>query len=188
MTLEFDHLVVCAETLDQGSEWVQSRLGALPVPGGKHAAFGTHNRLLAIGPRRFLEVLAVDPDAPAPPRPRWFGLDTDAMKARLRAGPALIHWVMRSGDIVDSLREYPEKVEILELSRGDFRWRIGVPPDGRLPCGGECHTLIQWLGDLHPGDRLPESGCTLEQLGRENGEAQFSTPSGRRTLPWSRVE
>ena len=48
--------------------------------------------------------------------------------------------------------------------------------------------LIQWQGDAHPGDRLLESGCTLLELGRDLGEAHFATPSGRRTLPWTRLE
>ena len=168
--------------------WIVSRLGAPMVPGGKHALMGTHNRLLALGHRRFLEVIAVDPEAPPPARPRWFALDAEATSARLDRGPALIHWVMRTDDIEAALRDYPQEVEVLDLARGEYRWRIGVPADGRLPCGGACPTLIQWLGDAHPADRLPESGCMLVDLGRDSGEAQFSTPSGRRTLPWGRLE
>lgn len=168
--------------------WIVSRLAAPMVPGGKHALMGTHNRLMSLGGRSFLEVIAIDPDAPSPARARWFGLDTEAMKTRLERGPALIHWVMRTDDIEGALRDYPEEVEILDLARGDYRWRIGVPRDGRLPCQGDYPTLIQWLGELHPGDRLPPSGCALLDLGREAREASFSTPSGRRTLPWSRLE
>jgi hypothetical protein len=182
--LEFDHLVVAARTLDEGARWIEGRLGVAPAAGGKHALMGTHNRLLSLGARRFLEVIAIDPEAAQPSRPRWFGLDTPGMHARLETGPALIHWVMRTDDIGKALREYPEAVEILALQRGDYRWRIGVPRDGRLPCDGACPTLIQWEGDLHPADRLPESGCMLLDLGRES-EAQFSTPAGRRALPWA---
>jgi hypothetical protein len=188
MSLEFDHLVVAARTIEEGSMWIVSRLSAPMVPGGKHAVMGTHNRLLSLGHRRFLEVIAVDPEATAPRRPRWFGLDSPAMKARLERGPALIHWVMRTDDIEGALRDDPEDVEILDLARGEYRWRIGVPRDGRLPGAGDRPTLIQWLGGLHPGDRLAESGVMLLDLGREANEAQFSTPSGRRTLPWSRLE
>jgi Glyoxalase-like domain len=155
--------------------------------GGKHALMGTHNRLLSLGSRRFLEVIAIDAEAPRPSRPRWFGLDTPAMAATLERGPALLHWVMRTGDIEGAVREYPERVEILDLKRGDYRWRIGVPRDGSLPCKGECPTLIQWQGELHPADRLPESGCTLLDLGR-GSVARFSTPGGARTLPWVQKE
>jgi hypothetical protein len=186
--LAFDHLVVAARTLEEGSMWIASRLGAAMAPGGKHALMGTHNRLLSLGHRQFLEVIAIDPEAPAPARPRWFALDTPAMNARLERGPALIHWVMRTDDLDAALGDYPQKVDVLDLERGDYRWRIGVPRDGGLPCAGDCPTLIQWLGDLHPGDRMPDSGCTLLDPGRAANEARFSTPSGKRTLPWSRLE
>lgn len=124
----------------------------------------THNRLLKIGAREFLEVIAVDPDAPPPARARWFALDAPEMQERLEQGPALIHWVVRSDDIERDVQECPEAVEILSLSRGDYRWRIGVPVDGHLPCGGRFATIIQWESALHPADRLPESGCRLVAL------------------------
>jgi hypothetical protein len=54
---------------------------------------GTHNRLLKLGAGRFLEVIAIDPEAPAPGRRRWFDLDAPFMRQRLARGPDLIHWV-----------------------------------------------------------------------------------------------
>jgi hypothetical protein len=36
---------------------------------------GTHNRLLKLGEGFYLELIAIDPQAPPPGRPRWFGLD-----------------------------------------------------------------------------------------------------------------
>ena len=48
-----DHLVVAAATLDEGVAWCERTLGVTPAPGGKHALFGTHNRLLAIGSAAF---------------------------------------------------------------------------------------------------------------------------------------
>ncbi|HXZ48233.1 MAG TPA: VOC family protein [Usitatibacter sp.] len=175
--------MVAARTLEEGAAWVASRLGAATVPGGKHALMGTHNRLLGLGGRRYLEVIAIDPEAPPPGRPRWYALDGPAMRARLERGPALIHWVVRVPDIERALQGYPERVEVLEAARGDLAWRIGVPADGRLPCGGACPTLIQWKGDAHPGDRLPPSGCELLDL-RTDGvlAATFSTPAGTGTL------
>ena len=47
MALALDHLVVAARTLEEGVAWVESRLGIAMGPGGKHAAMGTHNRLLS---------------------------------------------------------------------------------------------------------------------------------------------
>jgi hypothetical protein len=180
----FDHLVVAARTLDEGAAWVESKLGVAPVPGGKHPVMGTHNRLLFIGPRKFLEVIAVDPEAAAPGRPRWFDLDQPYMRDALESSPALIHWVERTDDLDRALREYAETVEVLALERGAYRWRIGVPRDGHLPAGGALPTLIQWEGGLHPSDALPDSGVRLERFDHASGrlEAAFTTPAGPRTL------
>ena len=183
--MELDHLIVAARALDEGAAWIEERLGVAPVPGGKHALMGTHNRLLGLGRRVYLEVIAIDPGAPAPARPRWFELDTPRMQQRLEYGPALIHWVMRTGAIEEDARSCPEPLEILSLARGDYRWRIGVPADGRIPCGGRCATLIQWEGNRHPADNLPDSGCRLLDLdtsGHSPG-ARIATPSGVRSLP-----
>jgi hypothetical protein len=184
MAFELDHLVVAARTLEEGAAWVEAALGVPTVAGGKHDLMGTHNRLLRLDARRYLEVIAIDPAAPAPARPRWFGLDERATRERLARGPVLLHWVARTPDIEAALRDYPEPVDVLDLARGDFAWKIGVPRDGRLPCAGACPTLIQWKGAAHPADRLPPSGCALPELRTEGGlRAVFSTPSGRRTLP-----
>ena len=180
---EFDHLVVAARTLDEGSAWVEAKLGVPMAEGGKHALMGTHNRLLSLGPGAFLEVIAIDPEAPAPARPRWFDLDAPAVRELLSRGPALIHWVERTDDLEAALADYSEPVEILSLSRGPYRWRMGVPRDGRLPGQGRQPTLIQWQGGLHPAQALPPSGCTLERFDRaQELVATFSTPSGMRTI------
>ena len=164
MEIRFDHLVIAAKRLEEGVDFVERRLGVTAGPGGKHDLMGTHNRLVALGPGRFLEVIAIDPDAPAPLQPRWFDLDQPSMQARLADGPALVHWVARTDDIEAAIAATtPSPPPILALSRGAFRWRIGVPLDGRLPRGGIAPTLIQWF-TRHPADVLPDSGCRLEAL------------------------
>lgn len=143
--------------------------------GGKHAAMSTHNRLLCLGEGRFLEVIAIDPDAPPPGRARWFELDEPQMQVRLARSPALIHWVVRTDEIETAIAAtaggHPE---ILSLERSGFRWRIGVPASGRLAQNGVSPTVIEWEGG-HPCDRLPESGCRLERL-------LLMHPQGKATL------
>lgn len=165
MTLRIDHLVVAARTLGEGAAWVAERLGTAPAGGGKHALMGTHNRLLGLGRDAYLEVIAIDPEASAPARKRWFALDTAAMKERLARGPALIHWVIRTDDIAASVAAAPVPMgEVTEASRGDYRWRITVPVDGSLPAEGAFPTLIQWEGERHPAAALAEAGCRIDSL------------------------
>ena len=169
--IELDHLVVAARTLEEGVAWVEARLGVAMGAGGKHALMSTHNRVLNLGSLRFLEVIAVDPEAPPPGRPRWFSLDEQEMIERLARGPALIHWVARSDDIERAVRSIgPGEAEILSLARNAFRWKMGVPRSGRLAQQGIVPTMIQWQ-DGHPCDAAPETGCRLERLVLRHPEA-----------------
>ena len=164
MPLAIDHIVIAARTLEEGASWVESRLGVAPAGGGKHELMGTHNRLLALGAHAYLEVIAIDPHSPPPSRVRWYSLDAPAMRARLERGPALIHWVASTSDIEGATARVPVDLgEIIEASRGGYRWRITVPRDGSLPASGVFPTLIQWEG-RSPAAALPDSGCRLESL------------------------
>jgi len=171
MQIRLDHLVIAARRLEEGVEWVERRLGGAAGPGGRHDLMGTHNRLFSLGPGRFLEVIAMDPEAAPPLQPRWFELDTPAMKSRLERGPAFIHWVARSDDIDAALEAMGgAKPQVLALSRGAFRWKIGVPADGSLPLSGIEPTVIQWFTQ-HPTEVLPDTGCRLESLVLRHPEA-----------------
>jgi hypothetical protein len=165
LSLALDHLVVASRTLEEGAAWLEARLGVAPVAGGRHASMGTHNRLLSLGPGAYLEIIAIDPQAPAPGRPRWFSLDEPAMRGRLAKSPGLAHWVVRTKDIAGAGEAVGGRIgEILCLERGEYRWRIGVPADGALPEGGAFPTVIEWQGDRHPAAALPDAGCRLEWL------------------------
>ena len=169
--LRFDHVVIAARALQEGVDWVERRLGVTVGSGGKHDVMGTHNRLLSLGPGRFLEVLAIDPEAQPPLQPRWFELDTPRMQQRLAKGPALIHWVVRAQDIDAALDAVGgERPEVLPLARGAFRWKIGVPADGHLGHAGLDPTIIQWFGQ-HPAEVLADSGCRLQSLVLHHPEA-----------------
>lgn len=166
-----DHLVVAADTLAQGVAWCESTLGVTPGPGGRHALFGTHNRLLSLAddrfPQAYLEIIAVDPEAPPPARPRWFGLDDEALQASLRESPRLLHAVVRSTRIdlhrkcLLALGHQPG--EPLRASRGTLSWQIAVRPDGALEAGGALPTLIQW-DSAHPTDTMLPSSVALRRL------------------------
>ncbi len=73
MNASIDHLVIAADSLEQNADWRAATFGDQPSGGGKHPLMGTHNRVIAISsesfPDCYLEVIAIDPDAPAPRRP-----------------------------------------------------------------------------------------------------------------------
>ncbi|WP_326540068.1 VOC family protein [Pseudorhodoferax sp.] len=160
-----DHLAITAPTLQAGSDAVFAQLGVRPQPGGQHARMGTHNLLLRLGEALYLEVIAVDPQAPAPARPRWFGLDALGGNAP----PRLACWVARTGDIAAAAAAAPLG-EVLPMSRGALQWRITVPADGSLPLGGAAPALIQWDTAVHPAATLPDQGCTLVALELQHPE------------------
>jgi hypothetical protein len=118
-----------------------------------------------LGPKSYIEVIAIDPDGAAPTQPRWFGLDNNAMQTRLMEAPRLIHWVARTDDIDAARRACPiDPGEARPMERGAFHWRITIPVDGHLPGDGIVPTLIQWSDARHPTDTMPETGVRLTAL------------------------
>ena len=170
LAVEPDHLVVAALALEQGCDWVEQLLGVRPQPGGKHLAMGTHNALLCVGPRFFLEVIAADPGGMKPARPRWFDLDEPRMKAALAEGPQLIHWVVRTADIDAVVARIPELGTVTPMARGEFRWRISIPEDGHRPGRGLVPTVIEWADARHPADGMPDTGLRLAAIAGEHPE------------------
>ncbi len=166
--LVFDHLVIAAASLRQGVGWVEGKLGVAVPPGGSHPRMGTHNHLTALGPASFLEVIAVDPAAEPPPRPRWFDLDEPAERARLEARPRLLTWVAATDDIEASLARAKaagaEMGRAVEMTRGDLTWLISIRDDGGLPEMGTLPVLIQWSQDAHPAGHMTDLGLRLDTL------------------------
>ena len=61
-----DHITVTAATLEAGARAVEQALGVRALSGGTHPRMGTHNLLLRLGDTLFLEIIAIQPEAPAP--------------------------------------------------------------------------------------------------------------------------
>jgi len=155
---EFDHIAVCCADLKVGVNALETALGVPLAGGGRHDSMGTHNCLLSLGGKDYLEVIAIDPDAPPPGRPRWFDLD------RFSGPPRPLAWVARTGNLETALAKYGAELgRPMDLERGPYRWRMAVPEDGRLPFDGLHPALIEWQGP-HPGPELPASGCRLRRL------------------------
>jgi hypothetical protein len=163
--LELDHIVIAARSLEQGAAFVRERLGVDIPAGGKHPLMGTHNCLMRLGSSAFLEVIAVDPSAERPARPRWYALDDPALRDRLSKSPQLIAWVLRSRTIGhDALIAGYSPDDIIPVSRGTLSWRLTVPADGSLPWGGAFPHLIQWDGGARPWEQMADRNVRLARL------------------------
>ncbi|RKF14921.1 VOC family protein [Roseovarius spongiae] len=165
--MELDHLAVACETLEEGQAAVEEALGVTLQQGGKHAHFGTHNMLLGLEDGLYLEVIAIDPEAPAPAWPRWFDLD------RFSGKPRLTNWICRTDDLAALRADLPEAGAPVPLERGDLRWTMAVPADGVLPYDNLFPPLIEWgAGVAHPAGALRPSGCRLARLVVSHPEAE----------------
>ncbi|MCM2341000.1 VOC family protein [Rhodoferax sp.] len=186
MKIHIDHLVVMANTLEQGVQWCEATLGVTPAPGGEHAQYGSHNRLFKIAtpshPLAYFEIIAINPAAKrlanATAR-RWFDMDEAALQAAVAMEPRLIHFVANTDDIqaaraalkAQGIERGPAVQASRHSRRGVLQWQITVREDGQRLFNGALPSLIQWgkTGDaeplrLHPRNSLPRSGVSLQSL------------------------
>ncbi|SHH92962.1 VOC family protein [Pollutimonas bauzanensis] len=157
-----DHIVVTAPSLTQGRDYLRQALGVEPQAGGEHPGMGTHNCLLRLGDDLYLEVIAADPQAPAPPRPRWFQLDDAHWNSR----PQLATWVVRSNDIYGAAQAASPLAPgaVQAMTRAGLDWLITIPEDGALALQGAAPALIQWRTQAHPASGMQDAGCSLIRL------------------------
>ena len=158
--LKLDHIAVVAPSLSEGVKYVHSKLVVTVPEGGKHPEMGTHNCLMQIGPEEYLEIIAIDPAAQPPSRPRWFGLDE-----LTRPTPYLATWILGCKTIDTHLtKTIPEAGEVIRMSRDTLNWRITTATDGQLPMNGAFPTLIEWPDGPHPAAKMPHQNCSLVSL------------------------
>lgn len=150
-TLELDHLIVAGPDLAGLVAAFAAQTGARAVPGGRHAGQGTHNALVGLGPGRYLELLAPDPEQ----------ADGDFRAGIAYLGaPALHTWCARAG----SADEVAARVVAAGLAprrlpmsrrRPDgvtLHWEL-LFADGH-PYGGLVPFFIDWRGSPHPSEQL----------------------------------
>jgi hypothetical protein len=161
LSCRIDHLVITACDLATGVAQVRRALGVTPQPGGEHVRMGTHNCVLKLSESVYLEVIARNPRAPDPGRPRWFELDLVTPDTP----PRLATWVARCTDVRAVTAASSEPLGELEpMSRSGLDWLITVPPDGKLRLGGVAPALIEWRTQPHPASRMQETRCSLVRL------------------------
>ncbi|MEM8693880.1 MAG: VOC family protein [Pseudomonadota bacterium] len=97
---------------------------------GKHDEMSTHNCLMQAGNENFFELIAIDAEASAPGRTRWFTLDDPATQARLSERPCALCWVVNTDDLHGAIAASP-------VDLGDFGSALHrtFGPDPRGPGG-----------------------------------------------------
>lgn len=165
MNNRIDHIAVGTDTLENGVDTMQKLLGVSLTQGGKHDLMSTHNKVMQAGNESFFELIAQDPEAPAPNRTRWFTLDDQNTLKRLASRPRALCWVVNTNDLDALVAASPIDLgEVVTFTRGDRSWRLTVPADGHLPEAGLIPAFIEWSPGPHPSTGQPDLGVTLKSI------------------------
>jgi hypothetical protein len=143
-----DHIIYAHPDLDAGVAEIEDRFGVLAAGGGQHPGRGTHNKVLALGPRTYLEIIAPDPRQPDPsglPPSVVEGITWGRVVGWALACEDLAAAVVRArsmgfdpGAVVDGERLGPRGTHL--------RWRAA----GNAAHGGLVPFLINWGDTPHP--------------------------------------
>lgn len=165
MNTQLDHIVIGAANLQQGVDYIHERFGIEMPVGGEHPLMGTHNHLMQLGDNTFFEIIAINPQAPAPQSPRWYGLDDPSICAQLQQQPRLLTWVVNH-PLIDSLLANTafNFGKVIPISRGNLNWLFAVPDDGRILAAGLLPYVMQWQTDGHPAQNMTDLGCRLRRI------------------------
>ncbi|MGO8888294.1 MAG: VOC family protein [Streptosporangiaceae bacterium] len=168
-----DHLIYAAPDLAAAVADLEERFGVRAQAGGKHIGLGTHNALLGLGPRTYLEIIAPDPEQSEPSGPRPLGVD-----GVTHGG--LVGWALACDDIDRSVAEARSHgYDPGEVSDGHrvgpagttLRWRGagGALADGLVPF------LICWGDTEHPARSAPP-GLILQSVQIEHPDPPSLMP------------
>jgi hypothetical protein len=173
-SIGIDHILIGVPNLDHTVDDLAKALGVRPIYGGKHPR-GSHNALLSLGPRTYLEFIALQPGVA--------GADIGMGDLDGLTKPVPVGWAV-AAPTVTSLRA--------SLARSDFALSEPEPGSRTTPAG----EVLQWqaLGlktepagapffivwspeTRHPSATSPP-GCKLVSL-------QVTTPDSKQLLALS---
>jgi hypothetical protein len=205
-----DHILLGCNDLDHGIAFFYQHTGIHAVFGGVHPGRGTRNALISLGeprsydlrPRRYLEIIAPDPEQPNAP---------DTYGLQRLSEPRLVTWAAHPGDI-QALADRLAKAGIAtEGPTPGSRKR----PDGHLlqwktlnlkdNASGILPFFIEWNADSPHPSVTAQRGChlanfeiltpdpdaltkTAKQLGLDVAISKGNTPQLRATISCARRE
>jgi Glyoxalase-like domain len=159
--VDFDHMILGASDLERGIAFIEERTGVRATFGGVHPGRGTQNALLALGERRYLEIMAPDPkQAEVKQHPEIKEMNE----------PRLIGWAAHTDDIAAVVKRAadagfagtgPTDGSRVRPDGKTLRWRLFNLKDDQ---GGLLPFFIEWgRGSVHPAADAA-SGCELTRL------------------------
>lgn len=155
-----DHFLLGCSSLETGINFIKDLTGVEAMKGGKHPNVGTHNALISLGGKSYLEIIAPDPEASS--------LVPAYLFLKELHTPSLFLWAAGTDDMDGLLKRiekagYPNSgINPGSRQRPDgsvLKWRalsIETPvTDGVVPF------FIEWdKSSRHPSADSPK-GCTI---------------------------
>jgi len=169
-----DHIIYAHPDLDAAVAEIEDRFGVRAAGGGQHPGRGTHNRVLGLGARTYLEIIAPDPSQPEPALSRPYGVEG------ITHGH-LVGWALASDDIEDAVAHArsmgfdPEGVaegQRISSTGTLLRWRVS----GNAQAAGLVPFLIDWGDTSHPAVDAPP-GLELLSVHVEHPDPRSLGPS-----------
>src|SRR5216684_1276928 len=154
-----DHILLGCNDLQRGIDFVEEHTGVRAASGGVHPGRGTQNALLSLGIRRYLEIIAADPQQNA-------AAELASMLKKLTE-PRLVGWAAHPGDLQVLAADLAKAGIATEGPTSGYRNR----PDGSVlhwktlnlkdDANGLLPFFIEWSADtVHPSEDAP-TGCQL---------------------------
>ena len=146
---KLDHIVFGSSTLQEGTEFVENILQAKLSDIGYHKDMGTHNRVIRISERVYLEVIAIDPKISNLNKRKWFNLDNSSLQSKLKKSPQIIGYVIENNDM--RINKYYDP--FILASRDNYKWQFAMPTfknnilESKIIEAGIIPSLISWKSE-----------------------------------------
>jgi catechol 2,3-dioxygenase-like lactoylglutathione lyase family enzyme len=164
-----DHILLGCSDLDRGIAFVEQRLGVRAAFGGMHPGRGTQNALLSLGTRRYLEIIAPDPQQAGAEVPQDSHTNMETRYLRELTEPKLVGWAAHPGNLEQFAARLRKAAIAFKGPQPGLRQR----PDGRVlhwktimlvdDHGGVLPFFIDWSADsIHPSEDAPHGANLVE--------------------------
>ena len=173
--LQYDHFLLGCSSLEAGIQFMKDKTGIEAVKGGKHPHIGTHNALLSLGEKVYLEIIAPDPEAKSL-------IEEYAFLKEMNA-PTLFMWAAHTDKMDDLLKRIQEAgyknsgISPGSRQRADgsvLKWRSLSVETG---INSVVPFFIEWdSSSKHPSIDSPK-GCSIDSF-----EIEYPEPEKLKTV------